>query len=113
MYGLGGGIGGHISEHRVVNGTMHRTEQCARDHCLFRTRVVVIVAPFHKGGDPIGAHIPLLVTVNIFLQFSPILQPACLHRHSPCIEILILGCKSGGLSSGQNVVLLVVSYRLL
>ena len=46
----------------------------------------MIVVPLHKGWDPIGAHITLLVNGNIFLQFSPILQPACLHRHPPCVE---------------------------
>ena len=39
-----------------------------------------------KGWDPIGAHITLLVDGNKFLQFSPILQPACLHRHPSCVE---------------------------
>ena len=56
------------------------------DHLLFRVRAVVIVAPLHKGWDPIGAHIPVHVNGIIFLQFSPILQPVCLHRHSPCVE---------------------------
>ena len=51
--------------------TGHR--QCSRDHSLFRIRFVVIVAPFHKGRDSIGAHIPLLVTGNILFQFFPIL----------------------------------------
>ena len=45
------------------------------DHSLFRIRIVVLVAPLHKGWDPIWADIPLLVNWNIFLQFSPIPQP--------------------------------------
>ena len=56
--------------------TGHR--QWSRDHSLFRIRFVVIVAPFCKGRDSIGAHIPVLVTGNIFLQFFPILQPCVL-----------------------------------
>ena len=72
--GWGGGVGGHSFEHRAVHGTTHRTGHCSRDHSLFGIRVAVIVAPLHKGGDSIGAHIPLLVTGNWeFLQFSPIL----------------------------------------
>ena len=73
MYGLGGGVGGHSFEHRAEQETTHRTGHCSRDHSLFRIRVAVIVAPLHKGGDSIGAHIPLLVPGNIFLQFFPIL----------------------------------------
>ena len=43
--------------------------------------------PFpQEGRDPIGAHIPLLVNWNIFFQFFPILQPACLDWHPPCVE---------------------------
>ena len=34
----------------------------------------LIVATFHKGRDRIGAHIPLLVNWNVFLQFFPILR---------------------------------------
>ena len=71
--GGGGGVGGHSFEHRAEQETAHRTGHCSRDHSLFRIRVAVIVAPLHKGGDSIGAHIPLLVTGNIFLQFFPIL----------------------------------------
>ena len=61
--------------------TGHR--QWSRDHSLFRIRFVVIVAPFCKGQDSIGAHIPVLVTGNIFLQFFPILQPAWLTGTHP------------------------------
>ena len=64
--------------------TGHR--QWSRDHSLFRIRFVVIVAPFCKGRDSIGAHIPVLVTGNIFLQFFPILQPAWLHWYPPCVQ---------------------------
>ena len=46
---------------------------------------VLTVALFHKGKDPIGAHIHLLVTWNIFLQFFPIL-PARPDRYPPCAE---------------------------
>ena len=30
----GGGVGGHISEHRVEAWTMRGTEHCTGDHCL-------------------------------------------------------------------------------
>ena len=39
---------------------MHKTEQCSGDHRLLWIQFVLIVAPFHKGWDPIGAHIPCL-----------------------------------------------------
>ena len=61
-------------------------KQWSRDHSLFRIRFVVIVAPFHKGRDSIGAHIPVLVTGNIFLQFFPIPQPAWLYWYPPCVQ---------------------------
>ena len=28
----GAGVGGHIFQHIATNGTMHRTEQCSKDH---------------------------------------------------------------------------------
>ena len=34
--GWGGGVGGHISEHRAETWTMHGTEHCTGDHRLFR-----------------------------------------------------------------------------
>ena len=69
---VGGGVGAHSFEHRAEQETTHRTGHCSRDHSLFGVRVAVIVAPLHKGGDSIGAHIPLLVTGNIFLHCFPI-----------------------------------------
>ena len=62
---MGGGVGGHSFEHRAEQETTHRTGHCSRDHSLFAIRAAVIVAALHKGGDSIGAHIPLLVTGNI------------------------------------------------
>ena len=65
---------------------MRKTGQCSRDHRLFSIRIVVIVAPFHTGRDPIGAQIPLLVNWSIFFQFFPILQAACLDWHPPRVQ---------------------------
>ena len=65
------------------------TGKCSRDHILFRIRFTVIAAPFQKGRDSIGAHIPLLVTGNILFQFFPILQLACLHWHLPCVQLMV------------------------
>ena len=56
---------------------MHGSEHCTGDHRLFRIRIVIIVVPLHKGWDPIGEDISLLVNGGIFLQF---LQPACTHN---------------------------------
>ena len=61
-------------------------KQWSRDHSLFPIRFVVIVAPFYKGRDSIGAHIPVLVTGNIFLHFFPIPQPAWLDWYPPCVQ---------------------------
>ena len=80
-----GEIGGHIFEHRAGNGTVYTKHALqSLDHSLFGFRIVVLVAPLHKGWDSIRAD--MFVNRNIFLQFSPILQPACLHRHPACIE---------------------------
>ena len=89
MYGLGGrGVGGHIFEHRAGNWTTHWTEHYTGVNSLFQIRIVALVVPLHKGWDPIGACIALLVTGNIFLHFPSVLQPLCLHfqgfsEHNP------------------------------
>ena len=59
------------------------------------------------------AHIPLLVTRNIFLQFFPIQKFMLGSLAGVLFTILKLGCKSNGLSSGQNLVFLVVACKLL
>ena len=71
-----GGLHGHIFVHRAANATMYTKHALhSLDRSVFRVRIVVIVAPLHKGWDPIEADIPMFVNGNIFLQFSAILQP--------------------------------------
>ena len=91
MYGLGGGRWSQFCAQSCTR------EQWSRDHSLFRIGFVVIVAPFCKGRDSIGAHIPVLVTGNIFLQFFPILQPAwllwCIGRSNSTLREFV--CRHG------------------
>ena len=88
--GWGMGVGGHSFEHRAVNETPHMTRQCSRDHSFFRIRVVVMsLLPLStRAGTPLGHTSPclLLGTYFLLLQFFPILQPACLHWHPPCVQ---------------------------
>ena len=50
------------------------------------SRLICAVTVFRQGWDPIRADIPLLVDRDIFLQFFPILQPACLHWHPTFVQ---------------------------
>ena len=50
---------------------------------------------------------------NMFFQFFPILQPACLDWHPPRVEIPKLACKRSGLCGGQNLVVLMRACKLL
>ena len=68
---VGGGVGGHSFAHRAVNGRTHRAQAMPQGSLIIPNPFIVIVAPFHKGQDSIGAHIPLLVTGNILFSMFP------------------------------------------
>ena len=58
-FGGGGGVSGHIFEHRAANRTMYTKHALqSLEHSLFR---VVIVSPLHTDWGPIGADTPVLV----------------------------------------------------
>ena len=80
MYGLGGGVTFLSTGLQIGRCTGRSNAQGTTDYSESES------SPFHHGRDPIGAHIALLVNWNIFLQFFPILQPACLNWHPPCVE---------------------------
>ena len=88
--GWGGGVGGHSFAHRAVNGRTHRAQAM-----LQGSLIILNPTRCHKGRESIGAHIPLLVTGNILFQFFPILQPAWLHWHPPCVQLTLWTVKKG------------------
>ena len=59
---------------------------CTAASRLFRIIIVIYVAFFRQGCDPVGTNIILFVDRDIFFQFFPILQPAFLHWHPPCVK---------------------------
>ena len=62
-------------------GRCTQTMHCTVESCLFGIIIVICIAFLRQSWDPIGADITLFVDRDIFLQFSRILQPACLGTH--------------------------------
>ena len=84
---VGGGGDDHIFEQTELHSGRCTRQGNARGTTDYsESKSSSVLPPFQKGRNPIGAHIPLLVNWNKFLQFFPILQPACLDWHPPCVE---------------------------
>ena len=67
-------------------GQCTQTWHCTVHPFFFRITVIVSIPFFRQGWDPIRAYIPLFVDRDICLQFLPILQPPCLHRHPTFVK---------------------------